>query len=59
VGEGAAGIAEGAGERAIRVADVDEAVLELSAWLTPSDVVLVKASRGVRLERVSAALLQR
>ncbi len=59
VGSGAAGIAEGAGERATTVADVDEAIEILSAWLTPTDVVLVKASRGVRLERVSAALLSR
>ena len=57
VGAGAAGIAEGAGERGTAVADVDEAVRELSAWLTPADVVLVKASRGVRLERVTEALL--
>jgi UDP-N-acetylmuramoyl-tripeptide--D-alanyl-D-alanine ligase len=57
VGAGAAGIAEGAGERGTAVADVDEAVRVLSAWLTPADVVLVKASRGVRLERVTEALL--
>jgi UDP-N-acetylmuramoyl-tripeptide--D-alanyl-D-alanine ligase len=57
VGVGAAGIAEGAGERGTAVADVDEAVRELSAWLAPADVVLVKASRGVRLERVTEALL--
>ena len=57
VGAGAAGIAEGAGERGTAVADIDEAVRDLSAWLTPADVVLVKASRGVRLERVTEALL--
>jgi UDP-N-acetylmuramoyl-tripeptide--D-alanyl-D-alanine ligase len=57
VGTGAAGIAEGAGERATAVDDVDHAVRVLSAWLTPADVVLVKASRGVRLERVTEALL--
>jgi UDP-N-acetylmuramoyl-tripeptide--D-alanyl-D-alanine ligase len=57
VGAGAAGIAEGAGDRATVVDDVDAAVGVLSAWLTPSDVVLVKASRGVRLERVTEALL--
>jgi UDP-N-acetylmuramoyl-tripeptide--D-alanyl-D-alanine ligase len=57
VGAGAAGIAEGAGKRGTAVADVDEAVRDLSAWLTPADVVLVKASRGVRLERVTEALL--
>ena len=57
VGTGAAGIAEGAGDLGTTVADVDEALRELSAWLTPADVVLVKASRGVRLERVTEALL--
>ncbi|MGH3473489.1 MAG: UDP-N-acetylmuramoyl-tripeptide--D-alanyl-D-alanine ligase [Aeromicrobium sp.] len=57
VGTGAAGIATGAGDRGTAVADVDEALRELSAWLTPTDVVLVKASRGVRLERVTEALL--
>jgi UDP-N-acetylmuramoyl-tripeptide--D-alanyl-D-alanine ligase len=57
VGAGAAGIAEGAGERGTAVADVDEAVRGLTAWLAPTDVVLVKASRGVRLERVTEALL--
>jgi UDP-N-acetylmuramoyl-tripeptide--D-alanyl-D-alanine ligase len=58
VGSGAAGIAEGAGERGQSVADVDEAVSVLSAWLAPDDVVLVKASRGARLERVTEALLE-
>ena len=57
VGAGAAGIAEGAGDRGTAVADVDEALRELSAWLTPADVVLVKASRSVRLERVTEGLL--
>jgi UDP-N-acetylmuramoyl-tripeptide--D-alanyl-D-alanine ligase len=59
VGAGAAGIAEGAGERGIVVADVDEAVHLLTAWLSPTDVVLVKASRDVRLEQVTEALLER
>lgn len=58
VGPGAAGIAEGAGERGRAVADVSEAVSVLSAWLAPDDVVLVKASRGARLERVTEALLE-
>ena len=57
VGPGAAAIADGAGERGEAVADIEEAVAALSAWLTPADVVLVKASRGVRLERVTEALL--
>ncbi|MGJ9423209.1 UDP-N-acetylmuramoyl-tripeptide--D-alanyl-D-alanine ligase [Aeromicrobium sp. CF3.5] len=57
VGQGAAAIADGAGDIATVVADVDVAVDTLSAWLTPDDVVVVKASRGCRLERVVDALL--
>jgi len=57
VGEGAAPIAEGAGDVGESAPDVDVAVSTLSAWLAPSDVVLVKASRGCRLERVAEALL--
>jgi len=52
----AAAVAEGAGDRGVFAADHDEAVRIVSAWLTPGDVVLVKASRGARLERVTAAL---
>ena len=59
VGAGATGIAEGAGSRAHRVVDVDEAVSFLTERLQPSDVVIVKASRGARLERVADALLGR
>jgi UDP-N-acetylmuramoyl-tripeptide--D-alanyl-D-alanine ligase len=58
VGEGAAGIAEGAGDIAIRVKDVDVAIRTLTASLSGDHVVLVKASRGGRLERVADALLQ-
>jgi UDP-N-acetylmuramoyl-tripeptide--D-alanyl-D-alanine ligase len=58
VGEGARGIAEGAGDIAVRVDDVDVAVRTLSASLSGDQVVLVKASRGGRLERVADALLQ-
>jgi len=57
VGEGAKGIAEGAGSIAETVPDVYAAVEVLSASLHPDDVVLVKASRGCRLERVADALL--
>lgn len=57
VGGGAAPIAEGARGRGVSVPDVDEAVRVVSAWLTPDDVVLVKASRGAHLERVTSALL--
>lgn len=57
VGDAARGIAEGAGPVATLVPDVDASVTDLRAWLRPGDVVLVKASRGARLERVTAALL--
>jgi UDP-N-acetylmuramoyl-tripeptide--D-alanyl-D-alanine ligase len=52
----AAAVAEGAGEHGVFASDPDEAARIVSAWLTPGDVVLVKASRGARLERVTAAL---
>lgn len=57
VGPGAAAIAEGAGEIGETTEDVDTAVEVLSASLRADDVVLVKASRGGRLERVALALL--
>jgi UDP-N-acetylmuramoyl-tripeptide--D-alanyl-D-alanine ligase len=56
VGEPAWPVAEGAGAGAVRAADTDEAAGTVSAWLRPADIVLVKASRGARLERVSAVL---
>ena len=43
----------------VRVAGIDGAVEHLAATIEPSDVVLVKASRGVGLERVVAGLLGR
>lgn len=58
VGDGARGIAEGAGDIAISVPDVDVAVRTLSASLSGDEVVLVKASRGGRLERVANALIE-
>ncbi|GAA3535359.1 UDP-N-acetylmuramoyl-tripeptide--D-alanyl-D-alanine ligase [Aeromicrobium panaciterrae] len=59
VGPGAAAIAEGAGQVGEAVADVDTAVDLLSASLRADDLVVVKASRGARLERVAQALLAR
>lgn len=56
VGAGAAKIADGAGHIAIQVADVDAAVKFLTARIGAQDVVLVKASRGARLERVAEAM---
>ena len=53
----AVGTADYPGAR--RVADVDAAVGLLRAELADGDVVLVKASRAVGLERVAAALLAR
>jgi UDP-N-acetylmuramoyl-tripeptide--D-alanyl-D-alanine ligase len=43
-------------EAVIRVADADGAVAALQARVKPGDAVLIKASRGVRLERVAQAL---
>lgn len=58
VGDGARGVAEGAGDVGRAVPDVDVALDTLRAWLQPGDAVLVKASRGARLERVTARLLE-
>lgn len=56
VGEAARPIADGAGERAVVLAGHDAAVDWLRGRLTAGDVVLVKASRGARLDEVAAAL---
>ena len=60
VGEPAWPIADGAegseSTDVIRADDTDVASRIVSAWLCPGDVVLVKASRGARLERVTAVL---
>ncbi|MDQ1664274.1 MAG: UDP-N-acetylmuramoyl-tripeptide--D-alanyl-D-alanine ligase [Actinomycetota bacterium] len=64
VGDGARGmhtaaVAEGAveGEESVVVADARAALDLLAAEVLPTDVVLVKASRGVGLEAVAAGLL--
>ncbi|MFJ4781720.1 UDP-N-acetylmuramoyl-tripeptide--D-alanyl-D-alanine ligase [Streptomyces sp. NPDC088794] len=56
VGEGARSIADGAGERAVLLADNDAAVDWLRRHLAAGDLVLVKASRGARFDEVAAAL---
>ncbi|MFF5497511.1 UDP-N-acetylmuramoyl-tripeptide--D-alanyl-D-alanine ligase [Streptomyces aquilus] len=56
VGEAARPIAVGAGERAMVLAGNDAAVDWLRERVTTGDVVLVKASRGARLDEVAAAL---
>ncbi len=56
IGEAARSIAAGAGERAVTLADNDAAVDWLRGHLAANDVVLVKASRGARLDEVAAAL---
>lgn len=45
------------GDEAAWVGDVDEALRHLQASLLPGDVVLVKASRSVGLERIAQALV--
>ncbi len=57
VGAGASAIAQGAGEVGHAVTDISGAIAWLRASLSPADVVLVKASRGARLERVAEAIL--
>ncbi|MFJ6080203.1 UDP-N-acetylmuramoyl-tripeptide--D-alanyl-D-alanine ligase [Streptomyces sp. NPDC092369] len=56
IGETARPLADGAGERAVLLADNDAAVDWLRGHLVAGDVVLVKASRGARLDEVAAAL---
>lgn len=62
VGEGAARIHDaaserGIGEESVYVPDVESAVALLTEQVAPGDVVLVKASRAVGLEKVADALL--
>lgn len=58
VGERAAAYAEGAdGLATVHLATVDEAVEAVPGLLRAGDVVLLKGSRSMRLERVGAALV--
>jgi UDP-N-acetylmuramoyl-tripeptide--D-alanyl-D-alanine ligase len=45
-------------EEAIAVADAEAALAALAPWLRPADVVLVKASRVIALDRVAERLLR-
>ncbi|ANH38917.1 UDP-N-acetylmuramoyl-tripeptide--D-alanyl-D-alanine ligase [Nocardioides dokdonensis FR1436] len=56
VGDAAHGIRDGAGERAVAVADNVEAVAWVQEHIGDGDAVLFKASRGARLDEVAAAL---
>ncbi|MEU5833730.1 UDP-N-acetylmuramoyl-tripeptide--D-alanyl-D-alanine ligase [Streptomyces diacarni] len=56
VGEAARPIADAAGEHAVVLADNEAAIDWLRDHLTSDDIVLVKASRGARLDQVAAAL---
>ncbi|UNO38377.1 UDP-N-acetylmuramoyl-tripeptide--D-alanyl-D-alanine ligase [Streptomyces sp. MST-110588] len=57
VAVGARPLADGAGERAVALTGNAAAVQWLRGRLTAGDVVLVKASRGARLDEVVAALV--
>jgi UDP-N-acetylmuramoyl-tripeptide--D-alanyl-D-alanine ligase len=56
IGEAARPIADGAGQRAVTLADNDTAIDWLRDRMAPGDVILVKGSRGARLDEVAAAL---
>lgn len=56
VGEAARGIHEGAGDRSVLLPDNAAAVAWLAEHVTEGDVVLIKASRGARLDEVAATL---
>ena len=59
-GEGAAMLEAAAGlERLVRVARPEEALEPLLGWLRPGDALLLKASRGVALERLLPLLQER
>jgi UDP-N-acetylmuramoyl-tripeptide--D-alanyl-D-alanine ligase len=59
-GEGAAMLEAAAGlERLVPVARPEEALEPLLGWLRPGDALLLKASRGVALERLLSLLQER
>jgi UDP-N-acetylmuramyl pentapeptide synthase len=45
-------------ERAVPAASPEEAAAVVAGWSAPGDWILVKASRGMQLERAVAALAQ-
>jgi UDP-N-acetylmuramoyl-tripeptide--D-alanyl-D-alanine ligase len=47
------------GEESVWVSDADAAIAHVTEHLAPGDVVLVKASRSVGLERVAEVLIER
>jgi UDP-N-acetylmuramoyl-tripeptide--D-alanyl-D-alanine ligase len=58
--EGSAMLEAAAGlERLVRVARPEEALEPLLGWLRPGDALLLKASRGVALERLLPLLQER
>ncbi len=57
VGGDAAHLAAAAGPRARFARDAEAALSLVLEWVEPGDVVLVKASRGVRVERVVSGLV--
>lgn len=57
IGDVARAIASAAGDRAVALPDNDAAIDWLRHQLTAGDVVLIKASRGARLDEVAAALV--
>lgn len=58
LGEQLAAGAAAAGGRSVHVADVDAAVDLVGAGLAPGDVAVVKASRGLALDRVADRLVE-
>jgi UDP-N-acetylmuramoyl-tripeptide--D-alanyl-D-alanine ligase len=56
VGEGTRTLSKGAGTRSVPMPDNAAAIAWLREHLRPGDVVLIKASRGARLDEIAAAL---